>query len=145
MSVIQRVCEEVYSSFASSAFASASTVETKVPSRLSKLRARCSVAREDACGRVANRDEAVDRPFSAQRREREVRPRTAVRRRQRLGELAAACEERLVPAADRLADESALECDVDHRAQLRHAVRVRVRDDPKVALVVRQPERAALA
>jgi len=39
MSVIQRACDEVYSSFASSAFASASTVEKKVPSRLSKLRA----------------------------------------------------------------------------------------------------------
>jgi hypothetical protein len=35
MSVIQRVCDEVYSSFASSAFASASTVETNVSSRFS--------------------------------------------------------------------------------------------------------------
>ena len=37
MSRIQRACEDVYSSFASSAFASASTVEKNVPSRLSKL------------------------------------------------------------------------------------------------------------
>ena len=37
VSVIHRVCEEVYSSFASSAFARASTVETNVVSRLSKL------------------------------------------------------------------------------------------------------------
>ncbi len=36
-SVIQRAWDEVYSSFASSAFASASTVERKVASRLSKL------------------------------------------------------------------------------------------------------------
>ncbi len=36
-SVIQRACEDVYSSFASSAFASASTVEMKVSSRLWKL------------------------------------------------------------------------------------------------------------
>jgi hypothetical protein len=35
MSVIQRVCDDVYSSLASSAFARASTVETKVRSRLS--------------------------------------------------------------------------------------------------------------
>jgi hypothetical protein len=35
MSVIQRACVEVYSSFASSAFASAATVERKVRSRLS--------------------------------------------------------------------------------------------------------------
>ena len=35
MSVIQRACDDVYSSFASSAFASASTVETNVRSRLS--------------------------------------------------------------------------------------------------------------
>ena len=37
MSVIQRACEDVYSSFASSALASASTVERNVCSRLSKL------------------------------------------------------------------------------------------------------------
>ena len=37
MSVIQRACEDVYSSFASSALASASTVERNVSSRLSKL------------------------------------------------------------------------------------------------------------
>ena len=35
MSVIQRACDDVYSSFASSAFASAATVETNVRSRLS--------------------------------------------------------------------------------------------------------------
>ena len=39
MSLIQRACEEVYSSFASSALASASTVERNVRSRLSKERA----------------------------------------------------------------------------------------------------------
>ena len=37
VSVIQRVCDDVYSSFASRALASASTVETNVASRLSKL------------------------------------------------------------------------------------------------------------
>ena len=39
MSLIQRACEEVYSSFASSALARASTVERNVRSRLSKERA----------------------------------------------------------------------------------------------------------
>ena len=39
MSLIQRACDEVYSSFASSALASASTVERNVRSRLSKERA----------------------------------------------------------------------------------------------------------
>ena len=39
MSLIQRACEDVYSSFASSALASASTVERNVRSRLSKERA----------------------------------------------------------------------------------------------------------
>ena len=37
VSVIQRVCDDVYSSFASSAFARAATVETKVASRFSKV------------------------------------------------------------------------------------------------------------
>ena len=39
MSLIQRACDEVYSSFASSALARASTVERNVRSRLSKERA----------------------------------------------------------------------------------------------------------
>jgi ribosomal protein L31 len=39
MSVIQRACDDVYSSFASSAFASASTVERKVRSSVAKYRA----------------------------------------------------------------------------------------------------------
>ena len=45
MSLIHRACDDVYSSFASSAFARASTVERNVRSRLSKLRAFVSASR----------------------------------------------------------------------------------------------------
>ena len=44
MSLIQRAWEEVYSSFASSAFVSASTVERNVRSSLSKLSALASAS-----------------------------------------------------------------------------------------------------
>ena len=53
MSVIQRACDDVYSSFASSAFASAATVETNVRSRLSKCSA-LSIASFAWCARPAS-------------------------------------------------------------------------------------------
>ena len=52
MSLIQRACDDVYSSFASSAFASVATVETNVRSRPSKCSA-LSIASFAWCARPA--------------------------------------------------------------------------------------------